>query len=123
MKKTWALINELRGKSKQSIKSCFKIDGALVEDQREIANEFNTFFSSIARNMNAKLCSSRPVYHIDSGNKKFTDYLGNRISSSMFLFDCSSNEIHTIIKEFENDKASDVSISVLKKCAPFISVS
>ena len=67
--------------------------------------------------MNAKLCSSRPVYHIDSGIKKFTDYLGN----SMFLFDCSSNEIHTIIKEFENDKASDISISVLKKCAPFIS--
>ena len=97
------------------IKSCFKIDGALVEDQREIANRFNTFFSSIARNINAKLCSSRPVYHIDSGNKKITDYLGNRISSSMFLFDCSSNEIHTIIK------ASDISISVLKKCAPFIS--
>ena len=70
MKKTWALINELRGKSKQRIKSCFKIDGALVEDQREIANGFNTFFSSIARNMNTKLCSSRPVYHIDSGNKK-----------------------------------------------------
>ena len=86
MKKTWALINELRGKSKQSIKSCFKIDGVLVEDQREIANGFNTFFSSIARNMNAKLCLSRPVYHIDSGNKKFTDYLGNRISSSMFFF-------------------------------------
>ena len=39
----------------------------------------------------------------------------------MFLFDCSSNEIHTIIKEFENDKASDISISVLIKCAPFIS--
>ena len=64
--------------------------------------------------MNAKLCSSRPVYHIDSGNKEFTDYLGNRISSTMFLFDCSSYEIHTIIKEFENDKASDISISVLK---------
>ena len=92
MKKTWALINELRGKSKQSIKSCFKIDGSPVEDQREIANGFNTFFSSIARNMNAKLCSSRPVYHIYSGNKKFIDYLGNRISSCMFLFDCSSNK-------------------------------
>ena len=25
----------------------------------------------------------------------------------MFLFDCSSNEIHTIIKEFENYKASE----------------
>ena len=62
-----------------------------------------------------------PVSHIDSGNKKFTDYLGNRISSTTFLFDCSSNEIHTIIKGFEIDKSSDISISVLKKCAPFIS--
>ena len=100
--------------NKKNIKSCLKIDGALVEDQREIANGFNTFFSSIARNMNVKLCSSRPVSHIDSGNKKFTDYLGNRISSTTFLFDCSSNEIHAIIKEFEIDKSSDISISVLK---------
>ena len=69
-------------KSNERIKSCFKIDGALIADQREIANEFN-----IARNMNAKLCSSRPVDHVDSGSKNFTDYLGNRVSSSMFLFD------------------------------------
>ena len=38
MKKTWALINELRGKSKCNIKSCFKIDGELVVNKREIAN-------------------------------------------------------------------------------------
>ena len=50
MKKTWDLINELRGKTKNSIKSCFKIDGNLIEDKREIANGFNNFFSSIARN-------------------------------------------------------------------------
>ena len=54
MKKTWDLINELRGKTKNSIKSCFKIDGNLIEDKREIANGFNNFFSSIARNMNVK---------------------------------------------------------------------
>ena len=60
--------------------------------------------------MDAKLCLSRPVYHAGSGNINFTDYLGNRVASSMFLLDCSSNEIHTIIKEFEIDKASDISI-------------
>ena len=58
MKKTWALINELRGKSKCNIKSCFKIDGELVVNKRKIANGFNNFFSSIARNMNTKLCST-----------------------------------------------------------------
>ena len=61
MKKTWALINELRGKAKTGIKASFKIDGELVKDKRVISNGFNMFFSSIACKLNAKLCSSRPV--------------------------------------------------------------
>ena len=38
MKKTWALINEIRGKAKQSIKASFVINGQLVEDKRKISN-------------------------------------------------------------------------------------
>ena len=49
MRKTWELINELRGKQKKNISSCFKIDSKLVEDKREIADGFNEFFSSIAK--------------------------------------------------------------------------
>ena len=74
MKKTWALINELRIKSKCNIKSCFKIDGELVVNKREIA-----------RNMNTKLCSSQPVSQLINPNRSFADYLGNRVCSSMFL--------------------------------------
>ena len=59
MKKTWALINELRGKTKANIKASFIIDGELVKDKRKIANGFNIFFSSVARKMNAKLNSSK----------------------------------------------------------------
>ena len=121
MKKTWALINELRGKSKKSISSCFKIDSQLVEDNREIATGFNNFFSSIARNMNTKLYSSTPSTHSPVNGKKFTDYLSNRVCSSMFLFECSSNEIGKIIKDFENGKASDLPLTALKKCAQHIS--
>ena len=40
MKKTWALINELRGKAKTGIKASFKIDGELVKDKRVISNGF-----------------------------------------------------------------------------------
>ena len=32
LKKTWALINELRGKVKQNIKASFVIIGQIVED-------------------------------------------------------------------------------------------
>ena len=38
IKKTWELINQLRGKSKSNIKAQFIIDGKLVEDRREISN-------------------------------------------------------------------------------------
>ena len=121
MKKTWALINELRGKTKSRIKSCFKIDGELVEDKREIANGFNNFFSSIAKNMNVKLYSSRPVLGGLNSNRIYTEYLKKRVCSSIFLYECSSNEIIDIIKELEADKASDVSVAVLKRAATQIS--
>ena len=58
LKKTWSLINELRGKTKQNIKASFVINGELVEDRRQISNEFNQFFASVAKKLNAKLCSS-----------------------------------------------------------------
>ena len=121
MKKTWALINELRGKSKKPISSCFKIDGKLVEDKREVATGFNNFFSSIAKNLNSKLYSSKPISENKKSLENFTKYLKNRVCCSMFLYECSSEEISRIIKEFDNGKASDLPLAVLKKCANRIS--
>ena len=122
MKKTWALINELRGKTKTNIKASFIIDGELVKDKRQISNSFNIFFSSVARKMNAKLNSSRLVCGQDNAeNNHFTNYMKNRVSSSIFLSSCTSEEIESIIRNFENDKASDISVPIVKKCATIIS--
>ena len=122
LKKTWALINELRGKSKTKMKASFVIDGKLVKDKRQISNGFNDFFSSVARKLNAKLNSSRLA---DSQTAicedDFTMYLKSRVTSSIFLSPCTSTEIESKIQEFENDKASDISVTLLKKCAPYIS--
>lgn len=118
IKQTWNLINELRGKTKTNIKASFFIDGALVEDRREISNKFNLFFSSIARNMNTKLHSSTLN---DTNKNEHTKYLKKRVGGSMFLANCDEEEIRQIIKELENDKASDISITILKKCSKFIS--
>ena len=49
MKKTLALIKELRGKSKATVKSSFVIDGELVKDQRKVSTGFSMFFSSVAK--------------------------------------------------------------------------
>ena len=42
IKKTWNLINALRGKHKDNISPSFIIDSKLVLDRRAIANGFNS---------------------------------------------------------------------------------
>ena len=43
-----------------------------------------------------------------------------RVNDSMFFTPCSIDEIRTIIKSFDNGKASDISIRIIKKSAPII---
>ena len=69
--------------------------------------------------MNAKLYSSTLNDHSDSND--FKNYLGNRVGKNIFLAPPNSDEIKEIIGNFENDKASDISIMVLKKSAGYIS--
>ena len=125
MKKTWALINQLRGKAKSGIKASFIINGELVKDKRKISDGFNLFFSSIAKNLNSKLCSSKPISadnHISTDESdSYKKFFNKRVPGSIFLKPCDSDEIEKIIKGFQNDKASDISIFVLKKCAKYIS--
>ena len=123
IRKTWALINELRGKCKTNIKSCFKIDGELVESKRDIANGFNQYFSSIAHKMNVKVKSSQPATASFNSDSNFKGFLSKqkRIHNSIFLYQCSSEEVFEIIKNFEGNKASDISVKILKRIAIHIS--
>ena len=118
LKKTWGLINELRGKVRQSIKASFVIDGELVEDRRKISNEFNNFFASVAKKLNVKTCSS--TLNGGSSSNDFRLYLNNRVQKSIFLSPTSPNELIEIVSNLENDKASDISIFILKKCFKYI---
>ena len=120
LKKTWSLINELRGKSKSNIKSSFIIDGNLVKDKREISNGFNMFFSSVAKKLNSKLNSSKLLNETYSSSE-FQKFLNGRVGNSIFLSPCDTEEIEKIIKDFQNDKASDISIIILKKSAFLLS--
>ena len=73
--------------------------------------------------MNAKLQSSKPLSNQANDVKNFDYYLKNknRVACSIYLSECSSDEILKIINSFENDKASDMSVVVLKRCANYIS--
>ena len=43
MKKTWQIINEIRGKSIRNIKPLFKYKDDIITDEKEIANKFNEY--------------------------------------------------------------------------------
>ena len=119
IKKTWQLINSIRGKNKRSIKPLFIIDNERVIDRRIIANKFNQYFASIASNMNNQVTSTNdiPLAEIPP----FDTYLSKSCTSSIYLEDCTASEIQNIISDLDNGKASDIPITVIKKSSHIIS--
>ena len=115
-KKTWSLINDLRGKSTGSLKPSFLINNERVVCRRIIASKFNTYFASLATTMNAEAAQH---YYFDEQNS-FEDYMSKSCESSFFLEDCDSTEIMEIIQELSADKASDIPILLIKSTSQII---
>ena len=108
-RETWKIINEIRGKSKNKIKPSFMINGHLVEERRAIAEGFNKYFTSIASKLNS--CDTGlPILPLPN----YTDYLKSSEESSIYLDECTPEEINEIIKELSPNKASDIPIKILK---------
>ena len=82
----------------------------------KIANDFNQFFASVAKNLNTKLHSSTLNCAKNHCND-FQGFLKNRINSNIYFSPTTASEIEDIVKDFKNDKASDISIYILKKCS------
>ena len=89
--------NELRGKKKSNIEASFLIDENLVIDRRKISNEFNLFFSFIARKMNAKIHSSTLNSTHEENSENFKKFLSSSNCNSIFFETCSVEEIVDII--------------------------
>ena len=119
LKKTWEIINQIRGKNKRTIKPQFVINNARIVERRIIANEFNKYFASIASNMNenSELSDGIPITPII----KFEQFMPKRNLKSIFLYDCTENEIANIISELENGKASDFPIKIIKRSSHVLS--
>ena len=111
-KKTWLLINQLRGKQRRTMKAVFIIDNKRIIERRVIANEFNKYFVSLASKLNDEV-------KIQSGD--FSNFLPRSQSNSMFLNECCEDEVSIIIKDLQNGKSSDISIGVIKKTSKIIS--
>ena len=122
-KKTWKVINELRGKTKTQPSSQFIVDDAETSCKSTISEKFNEFFLSIAKQLNQDALSNPPLltdvnFSMDS---EFLKYLPKRVTKSIFLEDCTPGEVEEIIKSYSNSKSSDISIYVLKSVSHIIS--
>ena len=51
----------------------------------------------------------------------FTDFLPRSTSSSIYMHDCTAEEVSKIISELKNGKSSDIPIHVIKKSSSIIS--
>ena len=122
MKKTWELINELRGKGNIETKPSFIIDGQLVQDRRIISNGFNKYFASIAKNMNDDIQSN-----IDSDSSlkdsipSYEKFFDKSVNGSIYLRPCDATELQAVISELESGKSSDIPILIIKKISGPIS--
>ena len=117
-KKTWKIINEIRGKGKQDIKASFVIDNEHIVCRRAIADKFNKYFSSIASKLNIDAYSEVPLTSFPS----FESYMSRSSELPIFLEDCDEAEVSNIILELQNGKASDIPIEVIKAARIVISL-
>ena len=117
-KKMWGVINELRGKRNVTTNPKFVINNHVITDRRLIANEFNKYFVSIACKLNNPddytAINIEPI-------QPFTAFLKQSNLSSIYLQDCTAEEIHSIISGLENSKASDIPVKIIKKSSHIIS--
>ena len=118
-KKTWGLINELRGKTKVKLQASFKIDNNKITNRRAIASEFNKYFISLASNLNNIAQEDIVLSRLQI--PPFHEYLKKPNSNSIVLFDCDATEVTSIISELVNGKASDIPIKVIKSTSHVIS--
>ena len=97
IKETWKGINKIITKNKKnhSTPNSMNKGGILINDKKEIANEFNEFFSSIGKKIDEKIPKSK---------KSFQDYLIEPNTQQFVLSPVNSNEVTCIINTMKLSK-------------------
>ena len=116
-KKTWQIINEIRGKEKNKMKPSFVINNERIFMRRIIAEKFNKYFVKLASNLNEDAYGNIPITSYPS----FESYLSRASDFSIFLEECTPMEIEKIIQELITGKSSDIPIVLIKASSKLIS--
>ena len=99
LKLTWKGIKQIINIKNKDNKqpNAIMIDKVLNTDSKQIANEFNVYFSSIAEKLQSR------IYH---QGQDFSKYLTDRNINSFFIKPTDETEIKQIIKNININKAS-----------------
>ena len=100
IKKVWTGIKGIINiKTKdQNSPNCIEVNNQQITDNKQICNEYNDYFSTVADNILKK--NKTPIL------KTFDQYLGKRNSRSFVFEDCTPNEIFLLIAELNSSKGT-----------------
>ena len=112
MKKTWKTIDETLNRRKNKIKfpSEFIVNNRSIADQKEIADQFNVFFSNIGSTLSDSI-------EIADSTLDFTDYLNNPTEHHFNFNTITESETLSIINKLKNKNSSgkdEISNKLLK---------
>lgn len=96
-KKMWRVLNDIclkRTKKKGKMGQMKSMTGAVIEDEQQIAEEFNTYFSEIGKNLASKI---KPVL-----NHQFRE---EETKESIYLEPTDLTEINSIIRDLNNNSS------------------
>ena len=100
MQNTWKILKQAMNLlNNRSDITKIKHDGKIIEDPGNIANIFNSYFSSIGETL---------AQNIQKSDKPFTDFLGPSNPNSIFFVPTHRNEILDIVSNLKNKKSSGV---------------
>ena len=101
LKKTWKTIDEALKKRCNTGKfpTEFIINNKSITDHKEIANQFNIFFSNIGSNLSASI-------ELDDNTLAFTDYLDDPTERRFNFSKVTENEIVVIINNLKSKNSS-----------------
>ena len=112
MKTTWKNINTLlcKTKNKHNLPEYFDINGTKIHDTKDIANEFNTYFTKVGSNLAASIpsCTHSPREWLPQMN----------LSYSLFFEPTDISEVKTIILNMKPKTSSgydEISPKLLKQ--------
>ena len=109
MKNTWKVIKQAMNISKKKSNiNKIRFNNQTIEDPKEIANVFNSYFSSIGENLANKIPSS---------NKHFSKFLGQPNANSIFFSPATKYEVTDIVTSLSNKQSAghdDISNFILK---------